>query len=246
MPAKIAIIGGTGVGSKLEKLPGENIQIDTEYGMIPGRISKHDNGEIVALYRHAKGHKLPPHKVNYLGLAQACQLLNVTGCISSAAVGSLRRDWESGTIAVCTDFLDFTFRNITRFEDKVVHTDFTHPFHIHLNQTILKAASIQGIVLNNEAIYVGTNGPRYETPAEVRMFRQLGGDVVGMTIPSEAIAFKEIGVPYSCIAMVTNLGTGLSRSDLSHAEVVKAMDNMGDSVLKISKECLNLIKNEMS
>ncbi|MER3496125.1 MAG: 5'-methylthioadenosine phosphorylase, partial [Armatimonadota bacterium] len=73
--------------------------------------------------------------------------------------------------------------------------------------------------MHESGTYLNLNGPRYETPAEVRLFGQWGADVVGMTAGSEAILMKEAGVPYACVAVVTNLGTGLSSTPLSHKEV---------------------------
>src|SRR5436189_62411 len=64
-----------------------------------------------------------------------------------------------------------------------------------------------------QAVYVNVNGPRYETPAEIRMFVEAGGDVVGMTAGSEAIAMREAGVGYGCLAIITNLAAGLREGE---------------------------------
>ena len=68
------------------------------------------------------------------------------------------------------------------------------------------------------------SGPRYETPAEVRLFASWGADVVGMTVAPEAILCREAGLPYAAVALVTNYGSGLlDATPLSHAEVEAQM-----------------------
>jgi 5'-methylthioadenosine phosphorylase len=80
------------------------------------------------------------------------------------------------------------------------------------------------------AVYVGYDGPRYETPAEVKALGQLGGDVVGMTASTEAVLMREAGVDYGCLAIVTNLGSGLASEHLSHDEVVNVMESLGGQI----------------
>jgi 5'-methylthioadenosine phosphorylase len=94
----------------------------------------------------------------------------------------------------------------------------TRPYAPRVREAILAAGKALGIALIDGGCYVATDGPRYETPAEVRMFAALGGDVVGMTGLPEAVLAKELGLDYGALAMVTNLGAGLG-GELSHAEV---------------------------
>ncbi len=239
MSLKVAIIGGTGVGPILESYTGDYISVETEYGSIHTKKIIVEGNEVYFLSRHSEGHKVPPHSVNYLGLAECCRQLKVDYALSSAAVGSLRSDWATGVMGICTDFIDFSFRNITKYTDTVEHTDFSDPFDKSLREKIAKIAETHSIELEKNVVYACTNGPRYETPAEVTMLRTLGGDVVGMTVASEAIAFRESGVPYGCIAMVTNLGAGLSETPLNHEEVVAAMNVMGEKFLKIALGLVN-------
>ncbi|HLO97605.1 MAG TPA: hypothetical protein VK171_03325, partial [Fimbriimonas sp.] len=111
-----AIIGGTGVGSRLIALGGKPVHIPTPVGTIRGRHLVHEGVNLLLLSRHSAGHKVPPHKVNYVGMATALQQLNVPYCLASAAVGSLRREWGPGTFVACSDFFDLTYRNTTMFD----------------------------------------------------------------------------------------------------------------------------------
>jgi 5'-methylthioadenosine phosphorylase len=127
-------------------------------------------------------------------------------------------------VAVCTDLLDLTARRLTLWDRDVRHTDFSDPFPAARDL----AEASDGA--QAEAVYVGCDGPRYESPAEVRMLARLGGDVVGMTAATEAVLLREAGVPYGCLAVVTNFGAGLSSGQLAHNDVVDVMSRHGDHV----------------
>jgi 5'-methylthioadenosine phosphorylase len=204
-----AIIGGSGVGSYLASLGGRRIAVSTRAGLVRGTIFESEGHRILLLPRHGPGHKVPPHAVNYLGMALAVQELGGKICIATAAVGSLTKSISVGSLVVADGMIDATGRNLTLYEHGVQHTAIADPF----------AASIRGSIhstLDKNSLqwrsgtYLGANGPRFETPQEITMFRQWGADVVGMTASSEAIAFTEVGIPYGLLCIVTNLCCGLS------------------------------------
>ena len=230
MKVDFGIIGGTGIGSRLLALPGRAISVETREGFVRGHLVEHGGASIVALSRHAAGHRVPPHRVPYRALALALKRLSVRGCYATAAVGSLRADWGPGTLAVCDDFLDLSARNATMYDETIEHTDFTRPFDPGLRSAVLRHAPPD---IHNGGVYLNLNGPRYETPREVRTFRELGADVVGMTAGTEAIVMREASVPYALLAVVTNLGTGLSPSDLHHSEVEDIMKSRGGDVVDL-------------
>ncbi len=190
-----------------------------------GRITEVAGKAVVIVQRHSVGHKVPPHKVRYQAIALGLKALGVKTCFSTAAVGSLREDWSVGTLATCTDFLDFSGRSVTLFDRQVKHTDFTRPF------PAAGRLVAQGVI--DQCVYVCMNGPRYETPTEVATLRNLGGDVVGMTVASEAIVMREADIDYGCLCVVTNLGCGIARTALDHSEVGDAMSKFGDRVVEI-------------
>jgi 5'-methylthioadenosine phosphorylase len=225
LKADVGLVGGTGVGERLEALGGQALVVPTRFGALRGRLVPVSGLSLVVVSRHTVGHKVPPHAVEYGAVADGLRRLGVRACFASAAVGSLREDWGAGTLAACTDFLDVSARGTTMYESSVRHTDFSRPFPV--SQLLVG----EGVV--DSCVYANVNGPRYETPFEVSLLRGLGADVVGMTAASEAVAMREAGVPYGCLAVVTNLGTGLSSSSLSHGEVGKAMDECGERVVQL-------------
>lgn len=188
---------------------------------------------VFLLPRHGRGHKLPPHRIPHALHVRLLKEHGVQAVLSTSAVGSLRPDWQAGTLVVLSDFLDFTRTVNTLFDSEVVHTDFSQPFSPLLREALLHSAQAHSIPVQTEGVYVCAPGPRYETPAEIRMFRMLGGDVIGMTVAPEAILCREAGIHYASVSVVTNLGTGLSAEPLAHEEVAEVMRNATETLSKL-------------
>jgi 5'-methylthioadenosine phosphorylase len=231
MQIDLAIIGGTGIGSRLAELPGRSLFLPTARGPLRGRLVEFGGAQVLAIQRHAAGHAKPPHKVGYAAFALGLKAMGVKHCMATAAAGSVRADWPIGTIVACTDFIDASGRNLTLFNAKVVHTAMESPFGSKSSalQNALKEAGIPAMA---RAVYVQTNGPRYETDAEIRAFAELGGDLVGMTAASEATVMREAGIHYECLAVVTNLAAGLGQ-EIDHGAVGDVMTEKAGVVFQI-------------
>ena len=85
-------------------------------------------------------------------------------------------------------------------------------------------------------VYLAVSGPSYETPAEIRAFARLGADAVGMSTVPEAIVARQCGLRVAGMSCITNLAAGLSRSPLSHAEVLETAE-------RVKHTGANLLKN---
>lgn len=224
----IAIIGGTGVGGfPLEGEPSE-VSVRTPWGVADLRVGRLRGKAVVFLARHGSGHKVPPHRINYRANIAALKKVGVKAAFATTAVGSMRADLLPGELLLLSDLIDFTRdRTGKTFFDggdaPVVHSDFTYPYSDELRSIFLDAAEDQEIALRPGGIYLCADGPRYETAAEVRLFAQWGADVAGMTAVPEVQLAREAGIHYAGISLVTNLGAGLSRGELTHAEVEEAM-----------------------
>ena len=211
-----AIIGGTGVygvsGGSISKT------ITTKYGDAFVDIVDINGEQIVFLARHGKGHSVPPHLVNYRANMKALSELGVKYIYSTAAVGSCNENYAPGDVVVIKDFIDFTkSRPMTFFEggeDGVVHTDMSEPYCRNLIGKFYEAAKQTGISISGEGVYVCTEGPRFETKSEISMYRQMGGDVVGMTNVPEVVLAKELGICYSAVGIITNWCTGIGSKDI--------------------------------
>jgi 5'-methylthioadenosine phosphorylase len=177
MSLVVGVIGTTGV--EREKLFSVNKceMINTRYGVVPVFIGRVANTEIAFLNRSGHRHPLEPHEVNYRANILALRQLGVRCVVGSCVVGSLSLELQPGSLVLLDQFLDFTKqRPRTLFDDYgFAFTDMTHPYCEHIRKGILRSASLCDISLQTHGCYVGVDGPRYETAAEVRMYAQLGG-----------------------------------------------------------------------
>ncbi len=207
-----AIIGGTGVYDAGGE--GYSEKVKTKYGEVEMDILNIKGEEIIFLARHGKNHSVPPHLINYRANMMALKEMGVKYIYSTAAVGSCNENYEPGDVVVIKDFLDFTkSRPVTFFEggeESVKHVDMSDPYCKNLRRRFCDFAKDQGLDIKGEGVYVCTEGPRFETAQEINMFKQLGGDVVGMTSVPEVILAKELGICYSTIGIISNWCTGMS------------------------------------
>lgn len=232
MLADAALIAGTGIADAFAQVPGQALCALTEFGPMRGRLITRSGLKLLLLQRHSGGHKVPPHAVNYRAAAAGLRQLGIQWCIASAAVGSLRPDWPAGTLVACSDFWDVSGRNLTLFDQQVVHTDFSDPFSPEIGKALVEAGQKLGIPVQPKGIYINGNGPRYETPHEIQVLREMG-DVIGMTAASEAVVMREAGVSYGCLAVVSNLAAGLGGEVLRHEDVVQSMHESGERALAV-------------
>lgn len=226
---KIAIIGGTGIYSP-EALKGFKEQIiQTPYGPALCNLGGLAGNQVVFITRHGLGHKTPPHKINYRANIWALKSLGTEEIFATTAVGSLNPEMKAGHFVVCDNVLDFTKNRINTFYDTpergVAHADFTQPYCPCLRQKVINCLKKMDISFHETGVYVCTEGPRFESAAEIKMFALLGGDVVGMTNMPESILAREAEICYTNCSIVTNMAAGISPTPLSHKEVTEAMGN---------------------
>lgn len=229
----IAIIGGTGIydPSMLESI--EEKQLMTPYGEITYTQGSYHGKPVIFMARHGSKHSIPPHLINYRANIWGLKKLGVTMIISTTAVGSLNPEFKPGHFVLTDQFLDFTKSRVNTFYDGgkkgVVHLDVTDPYCPELRGHIEAAAKELGLNVHNGGTYVCTEGPRFETPAEIKMFHMLGGDTVGMTNVPEVTLAGEAETAYATISMVTNFAAGISETALTHHEVTEVMKQLSDS-----------------
>jgi 5'-methylthioadenosine phosphorylase len=227
----IGIIGGTGIYEIVEM--GEELEtavIETPYGKSPQiSIFKLHNKKVAFMPRHAKGHANPPHMINYRANIHAMKQMGVERIIATNAVGSLKLSVEPGDFLVPNDFLDFTKqRDFTFYDSKTVHIDITEPYCHNLRDMLISSGKTIP-----SGVYVCTEGPRFETAAEIKMFKQLGGTVVGMTGIPEAILARELEICYASICMVSNYAASISKDKLTIKEVFNIVEGKKEDLIKL-------------
>lgn len=141
------------------------------------------------------------------------------------AAGSLHVGLKPPDLVLVTDHINLMGTNPLVGENYdelgVRFPDMTHLYDPQLNDCLRTHARRLGMILK-EGIYVGLHGPSYETPAEIRMYRTLGGDLVGMSTVPEAIAIHHMGKKVVAISCVTNFAAGVSQGTLVHDEVLRS------------------------
>lgn len=246
---ELAIIGGSGFYSPDFLKGAEKLVVSTEYGKVElfkGTIAERT---VCFLPRHKIGHSLPPGQINYRANIKALKKLGVKRILATSAVGSLNRLMLPGGLVVFDDFIDFTKNRPTTFYDKegeVYHIDVTEPYCPELRGFLIEAATNLGLNFHPAAIYVCTEGPRFETPAEIKTFQQLGGDVVGMTGLPEVVLARELEICYAGIGLIANMAAGIAKGSLTAEEVVEVVSQMNSQVESLIKEVIPLITSERS
>ena len=223
---KIAVIGGSGFAQGFGEAAWNTIA--TDYGEAVYSLQRLEEGtDLVFLPRHGPAHGVPPHRINHRANIRALKELGVDAVIATSAVGSLHVEYAPGDFVVLDDFIDGTKGEVVTFYGdigQVRHTDFSEPFSTALRTTLIGAAGALALAAHSHGTYMCLSGPRYETPAEVRLYASWGAHVVGMTVAPEAILAREAGLSYAAISVVTNYGCGLVENlPLSHKEVESAM-----------------------
>ena len=229
----IGIIGGSGVYEITEKADScKKEMVKTDYGDVEVSIMDIASKKVAFIPRHASGHSIPPHKINFRANIDALKNVGVTKIIATNSVGSMNLEMPPGSFVIPDDFLDFSQnREKTYFEDKVVHVDVTEPYCPSLRDVLAKSGNV---ILGGT--YVCTEGPRFETPAEIKMFKMLGGDLVGMTGLPEVTIAREREICYNSICIVSNYASGISENALT-------IDEVFEMVSKMEVELLDLIYN---
>jgi purine-nucleoside phosphorylase len=151
--------------------------------------------------------------------------LGATALVLTNAAGGLDPTFKAGTLMLICDHLNLTGRNplIGPNANSIGphFPDMTDAWSPRLRARLRAAAAAEGVELA-EGVYVQLLGPSYETPAEVRLYRSLGGDAIGMSTVVECIAARWTGLEVCGISLVTNAGAGYSGEPLDHAEVLEA------------------------
>lgn len=222
----IAVVGGTG----MNQWPGLKVVHEesavTPYGnpsapLVHGRIHGVD---AIFLARHGAGHKLPPHRINYRANIWALRNAGARAVIAIAAVGGIARNLPPAAVCVPHDLIDYTFGREHTYADAVhqplQHVDFSAPYSPRLRQVLLQAARRGRVKVVSRGVMGVTQGPRLESPAEIRRLRRDGCTLVGMTGMPEAALARELGLEYAALAVSVNWAAGLGSGDI-HGEIEK-------------------------
>lgn len=226
LKASIGVIGGSGLYDLegLERL-GE-IHPETPWGKPSDSIlvGTFQGKEVAFLPRHGRGHFLAPHEVPARANLAALKMLGVAEILAFSAVGSLREEISPRDFVLPSQIIDRTRgrRPFTYYENGVVvHTAFGDPFSKHLADIIWDKRAILGNVqLHRDKTLICMEGPVFSTRAESMMYRQLGGDIINMSVLPEAKLAGELEMSYQMVCMSTDFDSWKVEEEAVTAEFI--------------------------
>ncbi|MDG1198453.1 MAG: S-methyl-5'-thioinosine phosphorylase [Actinomycetota bacterium] len=239
----IGIIAGTGFYALPDLMNRSDQKVKTLYGEAAVSVGLWNGQQIAFVARHGGDHSIPPSSINYRANVKALEQLGVEAIFAVNVVASLLPDEGPGSLFLVSDFLEFTQGRLSTFFDKpgeVRHTDMTTAYDQSLRSLLSKAADLEAINVRNGATYVCTNGPRFETPAEIRMFSNMGAELVGMTGYPEVALARELNIPYSSLAVVSNSAAGHGEGEISLEEIWEVLDSCKDKIFRLLSRAVQL------
>ena len=250
---KVAMILGSGLGYLGDEV--ENA-VSVPYGDIPhfkastapghkGRfVFGTLEGKPVAVMQGRMHHY---EGYSYSDVSYAVRVLRLLGCetlVVTNAAGCVRTDWQAGDIMLINDhikmFSESPLRGANIAEFGVRFPDASHLYTKRLLDLARKTASELQMTLR-EGVYFYCYGPQYETPAEVRAARILGGDAVGMSTAPEVIVAGHCGMEVLGFSLLSNMASGILDRPLSEQEVLDAGEKARESFSLLVRACLRKI-----
>ncbi len=240
MSANVAIIGGVGFSALSYDC---KRTVNTPYGAVRVYFSDVDGRTVAIIPRHYRfGEHTPPHLINYRANIWAARDVGANRLISTNSVGSMKGH-AIGSFFLPDDFIDFTSSRVSTFFDKnTVHVDMTEPYCSQIRGCLASTVRKKGLGYS-EGTYACTEGPRFETRAEIAMMSMFA-DVVGMTGVPEVILARELELCYASICTVTNHACGIGDGKLTADEVMEELAVTRDTLLNIISDTILHLPNE--
>lgn len=168
-------------------------------------------------------------------------MLGAKKLLLTNAAGGVNTDFTPGDLMVITDHISAFVPSPLRGENPAAlgprFPDMSRVYDEAMRRAVLTAGEKLGQSLQ-QGVYLQWQGPNYETPAEIRMFRTLGADAVGMSTVCEAIAARHMGLRVCAVSCITNMACGILPQPLSHEEVQQTADRVKDKFQALVLESL--------
>lgn len=198
---------------------------DREVAIMSGRKHAYEDGDVKAM-------QVPLRTLRALG----CEAIVLTN-----AAGSLRPEMPPGSLMAITDHINLPQRSPLvgeRGPERFV--DMKDAYDPGLRAAAMAAAARRGVTLH-EGVYLWCLGPQFETRAEIRMFRNLGADAVGMSTVPETILARHAGMKVLAISLMTNMAAGLSEENLSHAHTLEQAGRVQETASRLLADVIQEI-----
>ena len=247
-----AIILGTGLGSLVNEIEDKyeisyetipHFPVSTVEGhsgkLIFGKLGKKDILAMQGRFHFYEGYAMT--EVTFP--IRVMKELGIKTLFVSNAAGGMNPDFEIGDLMIITDHINFFPEHPLRGKNIPYGPRFPDMSEAYNKELIRKADEIaaeKGIKVQR-GIYIGTQGPTYETPAEYKMFRILGADAVGMSTVPEVIVANHCGIRVFGMSVITDLGVEGKIVEVTHEEVQKAADKAQPLMTTIMRELINRV-----
>lgn len=235
----LALVLGSGLGGLAEQIQDPIVIPYREVPGFPVSTAPGHAGQFVAgrlggknvLCMQGRFHYYEGHDMSAIALpVRVFKALGCRALVLTNAAGGVNWDFNVGDFMLITDHINFMGANPLRgANDDTIgprFCDMTHVYTPKLQEIALKVAAEHNLVLQ-KGVYLGYMGPSFETPAEIRAFRTLGADAVGMSTVPEAIAASHCGLPVLGLSLITNMAAGMAGKRLSGDEVIEIANARG-------------------
>jgi len=247
---RVGVILGSGLSKAVPPLAGmETIS----YADIPGfprtTVSGHAGKLLIGEYNkvpvavmQGRFHYYEGHSMESIALPiRALEYLGLKTLVVTSAVGSMRSAIKPGHFTIISDHINLMGRNPLRaFHEEEFGTmfpDLSQAYDPALRKLALAACRKRRIPAR-EGVYIAVGGPSYETPAEIRAFRMLGADVVGMSVVPEVIVARQMGVRACVISWTANMAAGMKGALLSHPDVLALGDRVAGNLSLVLQDLI--------
>ena len=208
----LGVLGGSGLYELDGLTDVRERAIETPFGkpsdlLVEGRLGA---ARLLFLPRHGRGHRIPPHAINYRANVAALKIAGATDLVAVSAVGSMKEEIRPGDLVAVDQFIDLTKRRASTFfdEDVAAHVSFADPVCARMADALAAAAAkvteASSSRVHRGGTYVCMEGPQFSTRAESRLYRTWGVSVIGMTGMPEAKLAREAELPYATLALATD------------------------------------------
>ncbi len=191
----------------------ETRDVATPWGAATIDLATVDGEAVACVWRYGHDLALPSHRINYRANLWALRTLGVERVVSQNAIASVDPALPPGAVAVSDDFIDFTRGRPRSFFDDAdawVRVDMTVPFCPDVRSALIAAARTTFERVADRGTFLCVEGPRFESPAEIRMFQKWGANIIGTPLVPEIVLAREAEMCFASIAPIINFAAGLA------------------------------------
>jgi purine-nucleoside phosphorylase len=247
---QVGVILGSGLGNVVDAL---EVETAIPYGEIPGAkastVAGHQGRMILArvgqtpvVVMQGRIHFYEGHEMSeVMFLSRVVGRLGIRQLIVTNAAGGINTKFQAGDLMLISDHINLMGANPLRGpnldELGVRFPDMSEAYPASLREQAKEVARSLGQLVQ-EGVYLALSGPSYETPAEIRAFRTMGADAVGMSTVPEVVAMSQMGIPVLGISCITNMAAGILNQKLTHQEVMETTARVQNDFTALVLGCL--------